>query len=232
MLSRLLSFFLTAMATAPGLAQTVHLTKIEGGVWYGATREAITQPLVNRAEVGPGFLQTGSDGSLYGSTGPGSKFRIGPSTELEIQGMRHALPCGIQDALALALTRGKLTAFDVPGAKGYEVHLPGGRVCMASTLCVLCMHGAAAHVYVARGEVEIFPGQGQYHLNGLKMMARPTVAVLDSNGALKLEPLINAAPGTANCLLSGASPEVAAAVQEGSPNPSNTPGNPPVSETQ
>ena len=216
----------------PLMAQTIHLEKIEGGVWYRKTAQAAEETLQARADIQPGFLRTAADGSFYGSTGPGSKFRLGPDSEVEIKGVRPVLPCGLRDALAMSLAQGKLTAYDVPGSKAYEVHLPGGRVCMASTLCVLCMHGAAGHVYVAKGQVQLFPNQGIYHQAGLLMKARPTVAVLNGNGVLEIQPLINAAPGTSNCLLSGASPEIAAAIQEGSPSLGNLPGNPPVSPTQ
>lgn len=231
-------FFLLGTGGSSSAADAdIQVEKLQGQVWYGHSESPNNGALKSLAVIHDGFLRTGTDGTLYGSTGRGSNFRIGPGSEVEIDGeIKGIMPCGVQNPLEVTLEQGKMTFSTLPGANGYEIHIPGGRICMSTSLCVLCMHGDAAHVYVARGSATLFPLQGNYHVTGLRMMARPTIAVMSKDGVLEVQALTSAAPGAVSCLLSGASPEIAQALQESVPtpipNPTNLPVNPPVSETQ
>jgi hypothetical protein len=215
-------------------AGEIHIGQVTGEVLYSHDGGGTGTQIKPNTEVQPGFVHTGSDGTMYGSAGPGAKFRVAPGSEIEFTGVD-----GPHNTLHATVSDGKLSAASVAGAGGYELKVPGGRVGIASAVCVLCTHGDSAHVYVAKGDATLYPTQGAYRTRGLLMMARPSIAVLSTNGTLEIQPLTTAAAGAVNCLLSGASPEIAHALQEGLPDPANLPVNPEtlkinpaVSETQ
>jgi hypothetical protein len=211
----------------------IHIAQVTGEVLYGHAGMGSGSQVMPNSEIQPGFLHTGSSGAVYGSAGPGEKFRLAPGSDIQITGVN-----GPGNRMDATVFQGKLSAASVAGAGGYDLKVPGGHVGISTAVCVLCTHGDAAHVFVAKGDVTLFPTQGVYKTAGLQMMARPTIAVLSTDGMLEIQPLISAAPGAVSCLLSGASPEIAHALQEGLPdpailpNPLNVKGNPPVSEIE
>ena len=228
------------MGVSSTWADGIQIEKVTGNAWYGQTDLATNGTLKAGSETGTGFVRTSEDGALYGSAGPGAKFRLGPGSVAKITGIEHGLmPCGVKNALMVTLLQGKMTTSSVPGSSGYEIRVEGGRVCLATALCVLCMHGDAAHIYVARGSALLFPLLGTFRNSGLRLMARPSIAVMSKEGTMEVEPLTQSAPGAVSCLLSGASPEIGQALSGGLPNPVNVPVNrinlrvnPPVSDIE
>jgi hypothetical protein len=228
-------FLLFWIIAGPGTrAAEIHVDTVNGEVLYGAPGNPATIPVKPHTDIQVGRMQTSLDGSLYASPGPGSKFHLDHDTAVDFtsNGLAAKTGGGQERDVVLAISQGRMTAAGVAGSGHYEIQPPGGRISMGPGLCVLCMHGDAAHVYVAKGSAIIFPHAGTYQKTGLTLLGRPTIGILHSNGTLETQPLNQVAPGIHNCLLSGATPEVAAHVQEGSPNPANLEGNPDVSETE
>jgi hypothetical protein len=215
-------------------ADGFHVDKVIGGASYNPPNGLPREILRSNTEVTLGSISTDAGGSVYGSPGPGSKFRLGPGSEMRIgnNDMEAKRGGGFERDAVVGLSQGKLTAASVAGGGRYDIHILGGQVSTAAGLCVVCIHGAGAHVYVAQGSVTLFPTAGSYRSGGLTMMARPSIAVLSNKGELEIQPLNQVGPGVTNCLLSGASGGAAAEIEVGLPNPANLKGNPPVSETE
>ena len=212
----------------------IHVDNVVGGVWYASAQGQTEQRVKNNSDFAPGYFRTDSDGSMYASPGAGSTFYISHDCAITVRSnsMVTAYGAALQQVAVIDVGEGKITAGGKAPKVLYDILTQGGRVDLAQSVCVLCMHDDGAHVYVASGHVQLFPKSGIYHTRGLTMMARPSVAVMSKRGELRIEPLYQAPVATSNCLLSGATPEIAGHVEHGFANVLNLQPNPPVSDTE
>jgi hypothetical protein len=231
--------FTFQVAVARGGPENLQVDQVTGEVTAQKTTTGGWTPLQPFSRIGTGGeLRTGLDGSLYATVMPGARLHLAAGSDLKIRGMvDKTQPDGtVMHCLDLGLLQGKITFSLSPATAGhfcYQVHTLGGRVAgVDPSLCVICLHGDGAHLYVAKGYVIMYPKGGPYSIGGIKLVAKAAIGVLGNQGTLDVIPMNRIAPSTANCLLSGAAPAVANQLETAQPNPANTPTNPPVSETE